>query len=107
MEWVVLWSLLGWGYGRILKGVGKKFRVTPDLRWKVAQRLYSGRAMLHIIHLSSFCHPKIDVALKITILGGQKEDKEMMCSIPHSGMINGVGMWPLRTHFLIYLAFPA
>jgi hypothetical protein len=86
MEWVVLWSLLGWGYGRILKGVGKKFRVTPDLRWKVAQRLYSGRAMLHIIHLSSFCPPKIDVALKITIgdfkshinfgrtKGGQRDD---------------------------------
>jgi hypothetical protein len=57
--------------------------------------------MLHIIPLSSFCPPKIDVALKITIgsksksdiknsmmilratsiLGGQNEDKWMMCSI--------------------------
>jgi hypothetical protein len=65
--------------------------------------------MLHIIPLSSFCHLKIDVTLKITIgfmidyhwiydrlpldfdpmvilrttsiLGGRKEDKGMMCSI--------------------------
>jgi hypothetical protein len=27
----------------------------------------AARVILHIIHLSSFCHPKIDVALKITI----------------------------------------
>jgi hypothetical protein len=33
------------------------------------------RVMLHIILLSSFCHPKIDVALKITI--GSKSNGDL------------------------------
>lgn len=41
----VLMSLLGcmgWGFGRILGGVGRNFQVIPDLRWEIAPRLVSG-----------------------------------------------------------------
>jgi hypothetical protein len=38
----VLMSLLGcmgWGYGRILRGVGGSFLILPNLRWEMAPRL--------------------------------------------------------------------
>jgi hypothetical protein len=44
-EGVVLISCLehlGWGYGRILGGVGGSFQVTLDLRWEMAPKLDFG-----------------------------------------------------------------
>jgi len=32
-------SLMGWGYGRILGGVGGSFQVIPYLKWEMALRL--------------------------------------------------------------------
>jgi hypothetical protein len=57
---VSLLGCIGWVYGRILGGVGKRFVVTPDLKWEIALRF-------------------------------------------NSGMIFGVGIWPLWMHFQFYL----
>jgi hypothetical protein len=37
-----IWQFMGWGNGRILRGVGGSFQVIPNLRWKMALMLDSG-----------------------------------------------------------------
>jgi hypothetical protein len=77
------------------------------------------RVMLHIILLSTFCPPKFDVALMIdhywiydpmvilratSNLGGQKENKGMMCSItPHT--IPECGTITTQHYKYIYIMF--
>jgi len=43
--------------------------------------------MLHIIHLSPFCPPKVDVALKITIGSKPKSDISKMSNATHHPLI--------------------
>jgi len=37
-----LYKHIGWGYGKILGGVGESFQVIPDLRWERASMLDFG-----------------------------------------------------------------
>jgi hypothetical protein len=39
---VSLLGCMGWGYGRILGGVGGSSQVIPDLRWEMAPKLNFG-----------------------------------------------------------------